>query len=93
MNELLDAKRGTMALIADGIEGWRLNRINAGPPFHVETIKYGPQYTHMRESPPQVCDARGVVALSGTGGAVFCSTREQADRLCELANAGMLDRI
>ena len=82
-----------MPLIADGIEGWRLNRVNAGAPFHVETIKYGPQYVHVRESSLQVCDARGTVALSGPGGAVFCDTREQADRLCKLANDGMLDRI
>ena len=82
-----------MSRIAQVAEGWRLNRINAGPPFHVETIKYGPQYTHMRESPPQVCDAREVVCLSGPGGAVFCATREQAEQLCDLANAGMLDRI
>lgn len=81
-----------MPLNAEGLEGWRLNGINAGPPFHVETIKYGPQYTHVRESLPQVCDARGVVALSGPNGAVFCVTREQADQLCELANAGMLER-
>jgi hypothetical protein len=77
--------RGTMTLIADGTEGWRLNRINSGPPFHVEIV--GPYNL------AQVCDERGVVALSGHGGAVFCSTQEQADRLCELANAGMLDRI
>lgn len=81
-----------MPLIAEGLEGWRLNRINSGPPFHVETIKYGPQYTHSRESLPQVCDERGVVALSGPGGAVFCATREQAEQLCELANAGTLER-
>lgn len=81
-----------MPLIAEGLEDWRLNRINAGPPFHVETIKYGTQYTHARESLPQVCDERGVVALSGPNGSVFCATREQAERLCELANAGMLDR-
>lgn len=74
-----------MALIADGIEGWRLNRINSGPPFHVEIV--GPYKL------AQVCDERGVVALSGPAGAVFCATREQADRLCELANAEMLDRI
>jgi hypothetical protein len=76
--------RGTMTLIADGTEGWRLNRINSGPPFHVEIV--GPYNL------AQVCDECGVVALSGPGGAAFCSTREQADRLCELANAGMLDR-
>ena len=74
-----------MALIADGTEGWRLNRINSGPPVHVEIV--GPYKL------AQVCDARGVVALSGPGGSVFCSSRDQADQLCELANAGMLDRI
>lgn len=74
-----------MSLIHDGIEGWRLNRINAGPPFHVEIV--GPYRL------AQVCDERGTVALSGPDGAVFCATREQADRLCELANAGTLDRV
>lgn len=67
------------------VEGWRLNRINSGPPFHVEIV--GPYKL------PQVCDARGTVALSGPGGAVFCATREQADQLCELANAGMIGRV
>lgn len=82
-----------MALASNGIGGWFLNRINAGPPFHVETIKYGPQYVHQRESFPKVCDVRGTVALCGPKGAVFCTTVEQAEQLCELANAGMLDSI
>ena len=82
-----------MSRIYKCYKGWRLNRISAGPPFHVATIKYGVQYTHMRESPPQVCDARGIVALSGPSGEVFCATHEQADQLCELANAGMLEHI
>jgi hypothetical protein len=81
-----------MPLISDSAEGWRLNRINAGPPYRVETIKYGPQYTHMTESPPQVCDARGTVAMSGPGGAVFCLTHTQAEALCALANAGQLEQ-
>lgn len=38
----------------------------------------------------QVCDERGVVAVSGPGGAVFCATHELAEKLCELANAGLL---
>jgi hypothetical protein len=74
-----------MALISDRTEGWRLNRINVGPPYHVELV--GPYKL------TQVEDARGNGALSGTDGAVFCATPELAVRLCEMANAGILDRI
>lgn len=71
-----------MALITAEIEGWRLNRINIGPPYVVDTV--GPYKL------AQVCDERGVVAVSGPGGAVFCATHELAEKLCELANAGLL---
>lgn len=81
-----------MALANGAMDGWRINLINCGAPFRVETIKYGPQYGDVRESSPQVCDERGVVALSGPDGAVFCSSHEQASALCELANAGKLER-
>jgi hypothetical protein len=75
--------------------GWKLNRINCGPPYRVECIKYGPEYgsVSVRESPPQVVDARGTVALSGPGGAVFCWTLEQAEDLCRQANHGELERV
>lgn len=74
-----------MSLISPGLEGWRLNRINCGPPYHVEIV--GPYRL------AQVCDERGTVALGGPNGAVFCATREQADQLCELANTGMLEHL
>lgn len=74
-----------MSLINPSLAGWRLNRINCGPPFHVESV--GPCAL------PQVCDARGTVALSGPNGAVFCSTVEQADELCRMANAGELPPV
>ncbi len=67
-----------------------MNRINVGPPYHVERIQYGPQYRSIRQSPPQVCDHLGTVAVSGPGGAVFCASDEQAQALCEAANAGQL---
>ena len=78
--------------MSDLLDGWRLNRINIGPPYHVETIKYGEQYKYMRESCPQVCDSRGNVAITHNG-AVFCVTREQAEILCERANRGELDKV
>ena len=81
-----------MALIDASTEGWRLNRINAGPPYHVEAIQYGPHYAKIRQSPPQVVDARGTVAITREG-AVFCATWEQAESLCAAANAGELERI
>lgn len=71
-----------MSLISDSEQGWRLNRINCGPPYRVDIV--GPYQL------AQVCDARGVVALSGPDGAVFCGSRELADRLCERANEGTL---
>lgn len=61
---------------------WKLNHINCGPPFRVELV--GPYKL------PQVCDARGVVAVSGPNGAVFLSSIEDANKLCELANNGEL---
>lgn len=73
-----------MSLIAPDLSGWRLNRINLGPPYVVELV--GP-YTL-----PQVCDEHGTVALRGPTGAVFCSTVEQAQALCDMANAGELDK-
>lgn len=74
-----------MSLINPTIEGWRLNRINCGPPFHVESV--GPWKL------PQVEDARGTCALSGPNGAVFCSSVEQAEELCRMANAGALESV
>lgn len=73
-----------MSLRSHETTGWRLNRINCGAPFHVDTsLKLG----------PQVCDERGVVALSGPNGAVFCASQEQADELCRMANAGELETV
>lgn len=66
------------------LDGWRLNRINCGPPFHVELV--GPYRL------PQVEDARGTCALTGPNGAVFCARIEQAEELCRAANAGELER-
>jgi len=73
-----------MALVSQNLDGWRLNRINCGKPFHVEMV--GPYKF------PQVCDERGCAAVSGPSGAVFCRTKEQADILCEMANSGELER-
>ncbi|WP_202842105.1 hypothetical protein [Luteimonas saliphila] len=71
-----------MPLVADGTDGWALNRINRGPPYHVEEV--GP-YKLL-----QVEDAGGTCALSGPDGAVFCADVDQANALCEQANAGTL---
>jgi hypothetical protein len=74
-----------MALIHDGLTGWKLNRINCGAPYSVDIV--GPYKL------PQVCDARGTVAVSGPGGAVFCHTLEQAEELCRMANDGDLEVV
>lgn len=71
-------------MISTALEGWRLNRINCGAPYHVEMV--GPYQL------PQVDDGRGVCALSGPDGAVFCTSVEQAAELCRRANAGELER-
>jgi len=72
-----------MALISTNSDGWSVNRINRGPPFHVEQV--GPWKL------PQVCDKSGTVALSGPDGAVFCGSVEQAEILCSMANSGELE--
>lgn len=72
-----------MALISTSCEGWSLNRINRGAPFHVEEV--GPWRL------PQVCDKSGAVALSGPQGAVFCGSIDQAELLCSMANSGELE--
>jgi len=72
-----------VSLISHDGEWWRLNAINAGPPYHVALV--GPWAL------AQVEDALGTVALVGPHGAVFCATRQQAEQLCVLANAGLLD--
>lgn len=78
-----------MPLISNApVSEWRLNQINCGPPFHVETIKYG----DLRESPPQVVDARGTVAVSAPYGAVFCATHQLAEAVCEAANNNQLQK-
>lgn len=74
-----------MSLINGDLNGWRINRINIGPPYHVELV--GPYQL------PQVEDERGVVALSGPDGAVFCDSVEQAEELCRRANAGELEVV
>lgn len=73
-----------MSLISNDWDDWKINKISLGPPYHVELV--GPYKL------PQVEDSRGVVALSGKDGAVFCATEEQANVLCELANAGKLQK-
>lgn len=72
-----------VSLIDQSLEGWRLNRINCGPPFYVDTSLFM----------PQVCDVRGVVAISGPDGAVFCAGISQAEELCRRANAGELELV
>lgn len=74
-----------MSLIDGSTEGWKLNRINVGPPYAVQP--FGPYAI------PQVCDERGTVALSGPCGAIASPTIEHAKELCRMANAGELERI
>ena len=74
-----------MALVSDSIEGWRINLINIGPPYVIDIVG--------NMELPQVCDERLVVALSGPGGAVFCASMQQAQLLCDMANAGKLERV
>lgn len=71
-----------MPLIDPSLTGWSIDRINCGPPYRVELV--GPYEL------PQVCDERGVVALTGPDGAVFCASIEQAESLCAQANDGLL---
>lgn len=71
-----------MSLIAEGLTGWRLNRINVGPPYRVESVG--------RWCLPQVQDRLGTVAMSGPDGAVFCDDLMQAEELCRMANDGEL---
>lgn len=66
-------------------DGWKLNRINAGPPYRVEV--FGPY------SIPQVCDECGTVALSGPNGSIASPSIEHAEALCRMANAGELESI
>lgn len=73
-----------MPLITDGIEGWKTNLISY-PPYRVELM--GP-YKY-----PQVVGANGTVGLSGPGGAICQASIEQAEQLCELANAGLLPKV
>lgn len=74
-----------MSLIAPVNSQWKLNRINAGPPYMVDIV--GPYRI------PQVCDMRGTVAVVGPGGAVFCASHEEAKAVCDAANAGELEKI
>lgn len=82
--------------MAAALTGWKLNRINVGPPYRVQMA--GPWQL------PQVVDARGTVAVS-RGGAVFCGImnlsddgpafvpdHELAEALCAAANAGTLEQ-
>lgn len=73
-----------MNLISASIGGWTIKATAAPTPFHVELI--GP------DRQPQVVDSRGIAALSGPGGAIFCASIEQANQLCQLANEGQLRR-
>ena len=73
-----------MALMTDGLEGWKTNRIS-WPPYRVE--KMGP-YGFI-----QVVGANGTVGLSGPDGAVCQCSEEQAQTLCDLANAGKLPKV
>jgi len=79
-----------MNLTQEQLDSLKISPCCAGAPYHVETIKYGPQYTYMRESPPQVCDARGVVAVVGRNGGVFMPDMATAEAVCAAANAGLI---
>lgn len=73
-----------MPLRSAATEGWKVNRINIGPPYAVRLV--GPWRL------PQVVDRGGTVALSGPGGAVFCASEDQANTLLAKLAAGELER-
>lgn len=83
MRELRKDRKDRMPLPPSFLEQCSINRINVGPPYVVNEI--GPYRF-------QVCDALGVVAVSGPGGGVFCDSRELADQLCAAANEGYISK-
>ena len=71
---------------------YRISWVCGPPPYSVETIKYGPQYKHIKESPPQVVDSAGNVAVVSIYGQAFLPNHEWATVLCDMANNGSLKR-
>lgn len=82
-----------MPLVDPSLEGWKVNRINLGPPYKVDFIERTYGALKGKKLFPHVADEIGTVALSGPGGAVWCATVEQAQALCDAANAGKLEKV